>query len=545
MDKQVKILLGDKKNIDSTNTDLHDNISLTNEISEIVEYDVHKTISSSEQYIKERENSDNYRFYGKFEWISLLNNLKFGYNELKDFFKPSENNSKNILNSFDFYLVKPELNLDEVEEQPKLLIDENFDDWVISEPTDYPRGWDVIVKGDSYMSQTLANQAELIVHPSGMLQNGTIQMTKNIIESYGTLVFKTKTTVYGNVENDSFRVLLKFDDDNYKDFNVSLTEDGEKTYTCDIDNENPIRKIVIIVKGNSLKVYLDYIKIELYNDSQNIKRKFKVLATPNDFTIHNAGFSKNVYNKQIYYWDIDKTIKLSDFAKDDEYPITELYLYAKYIESNNGNNDSELLKFCTWMYDEEDDEYEMKILNSKLLSIGDYVTNNENEYISDIVKYDKKNYNQELLLEQKFNIYTFHYNEDNLKIRLVWKYNPFIPIRLRYLSSDVYSISSNDSIYENIEQIPKHAIDILNNNTYIWREILPEGYFEPLTNIGVDHPFLNDNHYIFTPTIFSVTPDLNDITTKNIFDELWYTKNGEITSIKPKNNLDDIGKPCL
>jgi len=142
------------------------------------------------------------------------------------------------------------------------------------------------------MSQTLANQAELIVHPSGMLQNGTIQMTKNIIESYGTLVFKTKTTVYGNVENDSFRVLLKFDDDNYKDFNVSLTEDGEKTYTCDIDNENPIRKIVIIVKGNSLKVYLDYIKIELYNDSQNIKRKFKVLATPNDFTIHNAGFSK-------------------------------------------------------------------------------------------------------------------------------------------------------------------------------------------------------------------------------------------------------------
>jgi len=122
-------------------------------------------------------------------------------------------------------------------------------------------------------------------------------------------------------------------------------------------------------------------------------------------------FQKNVYNEQIYYWDIDKTIKLSDFAKDDEYPITELYLYAKYIESNNGNNDSELLKFCTWMYDEEDDEYEMKILNSKLLSIGDYVTNNENEYISDIVKYDKKNYNQELLLEQKFNIYTFHYNE--------------------------------------------------------------------------------------------------------------------------------------
>ena len=97
------------------------------------------------------------------------------------------------------------------------------------------------------------------------------------------------------------------------------------------------------------------------------------------------------------------------------------------------------------------------------------------------------------------------------------------------------------TLYSELE----NTIDILNNNTYIWREILPEGYFEPLTNIGVDHPFLNDNHYIFTPTIFSVTPDLNDITTKNIFDELWYTKNGEITSIKPKNNLDDIGKPCL
>jgi hypothetical protein len=104
----VKILLNSLKNVASVNVDNYEKIQLSNKLSLINEYDIRNILSATEIFDSEREASEIYRIYGKIDYISLLNGLKNNYTQFSDFFYPQfSGNSKNILNSFDFYLVKP------------------------------------------------------------------------------------------------------------------------------------------------------------------------------------------------------------------------------------------------------------------------------------------------------------------------------------------------------------------------------------------------------------------------------------------------------
>jgi len=103
----VKILLNSLKNVVSVNVDNYEKIKLSNKLSLINEYDIRNILSATEIFDSEREASEIYRIYGKIEYMSLLNGLKLTYSQFSDFFNPQLINNKNILNSFDFYLVKP------------------------------------------------------------------------------------------------------------------------------------------------------------------------------------------------------------------------------------------------------------------------------------------------------------------------------------------------------------------------------------------------------------------------------------------------------
>ena len=107
MDKNIEILLGSKKNIKSVNVDTFEKVTLFNKSSEIMEYDVNSLVSATEVFDAEREANPIYRIYGKIEFMSLLNGLRNDYNSLDDIFVPTVSNSKNITNSFQFYLVVP------------------------------------------------------------------------------------------------------------------------------------------------------------------------------------------------------------------------------------------------------------------------------------------------------------------------------------------------------------------------------------------------------------------------------------------------------
>jgi hypothetical protein len=103
----VEILLNSLKNVHSVNVDNYEKVELTRKVGAINEYDIRNILSATEIFDAEREANPNYRIYGKIEYMSLLNGLRNNYTLFSDFFSPKLTNSKNLLNSFEFYLVKP------------------------------------------------------------------------------------------------------------------------------------------------------------------------------------------------------------------------------------------------------------------------------------------------------------------------------------------------------------------------------------------------------------------------------------------------------
>jgi len=280
-------------------------------------------------------------------------------------------------------------------------------------------------------------------------------------------------------------------------------------------------------------------------------RAFKVLATPNNFEIYNAGFSKNVYNEQIYAFNINIDINISNYLDYFNFPLTELFIYAQYkprINFDYGDNDylDEKFKF------KQDNNFNYMDLTPKSFSIGDYLENdsNQKENIVDLIEYNKKEFVQKQIMKQTFEIvtpmlmsvdrdpsqFTSYYN-------IHWNYNPFIPIRLRHFDNKLIKLNKNDNTHNDLIDIPYYATDIENDN-FVWREILPDGYTDPLTGIGVDHPFVNKRKYVFNTITLDVYPNMENPRTKQVFNEIFYEEDKEIDNKLPISDIDDITKPC-
>jgi hypothetical protein len=106
MSENTKILLGSATNVNSVNADNWQKLELVNKVGQILEYDISNPLSATELFDAERNANEIYRIYGRMEYMSLLNGLKSNYKVLSDFFLPQNTGSKNIFNSFNFYLLK-------------------------------------------------------------------------------------------------------------------------------------------------------------------------------------------------------------------------------------------------------------------------------------------------------------------------------------------------------------------------------------------------------------------------------------------------------
>ena len=107
MNNEVEILLNSYKNVKSINSDVYHKFELSDNISEINEYDIRNIVNATSVFDAEREANQIYRIHGRIEYMSLLNGLTNSYTGFDDFFNPQTVDVKNILNSFDFYLVRP------------------------------------------------------------------------------------------------------------------------------------------------------------------------------------------------------------------------------------------------------------------------------------------------------------------------------------------------------------------------------------------------------------------------------------------------------
>lgn len=380
MDAKIKILLGNKKNVNSINEETYTRIELNNRKEIISEYDQNNFISASDVFNSERQETNVYRVYGRIEFLSLLNGLKYNYDNINQLFNKFSGNTKTLLNSFDFYLVKPSTN---------------------------------------------------------------------------------------------------------------------------------------------------FIKIS-GKDNQYI-RKMKVIATPDQFDIFEAGFTNNVYDDIIYSFNLNEDI---EFIEDKDYfnfPLTEIYIYCKYRKYGS----EALLK--SEFNNIDGSEYFIND-NGNKYNIGDEIT-------GDVIEFNRYEYQQTNIKANTHKIQTYFITGGTIQ----WTYNPLIPLRLKYLSSIVSRESKVNSSYDVSTNIPDYAIllnpDSIGDNTYVWREIIPQGSFDPITDEGVDYPFVNKSRYLFKPFTLDVIPDLDDLATYAAFKEL---KFGDPLDnyINPLTDINNIGKPC-
>jgi len=274
-----------------------------------------------------------------------------------------------------------------------------------------------------------------------------------------------------------------------------------------------------------------YTKIS--NEDNDYLRKFEVVATPTDFVMHNAGYSNSVYNEESYVFNFTKDFDVSTYLDDFGIPIVELFLYVRYRTTSTSWGTNEKMSGTTWSA--SDGEASKVELYYEAYEIGDIIGSR------DKIEYLKNNFSQDVIDEQVYYISTPY--KDGTTKELHWKYNPFIPLRLRYFSNELKTANTGTTSYDVEINIPSWATPIDDEGNRVWRSILDQGYIDPLSGDGVDYPFVNGRRYLFDKIVFPVIPDLTHENTEEVFTQILFPAPEEL-EITPTTNLDKIGNPC-
>lgn len=543
MDEQVQILLNGEKNVDSVNVDNYIKLNVENKTGEIIEYDIRNGLSATEIFDAEREANPIYRIYGRIEYLSLLNGLSNAYNSTGAFFLHSGGtNIKNIFNSFKFYLLKATTGYTNITGNTDYIINEQFLNWTTSSPSSYPIGWIVSVTTNSYIQKTLANQAQFV------LDNQTVNLItlrKNLTTSvYGDFVITTNVGISPLVVGTDLLTISVFSNATLLfTFSTLAASAGFKQYTFTATSGLPVTHVIISANSKNKSIYLDYFRMYRSTigtitivDTVQYARYFEVIATPSDFELYNAGYTNNVYGDQVYAFNFNKDFDVTPYVDEFGFPIMELYLYPQYQVGGNGNSPqlTETMSGTSW----GTNGVERKILfTSPLPSLS-----NSDRVYGDLIEYSQSMFLQTQISPQTYYIST-PYKDGVTQKYFQWKYDPFIPLRLRYFYDSLNNANTGTTSYEQQISIPYYATPIGDGN-YVWKDILPQGYIDPITNQGVDYPFINMKRYLFSTVILDIPPNLDDTNTFQVFSEIQF---GPPTLLNnaPLGDIDDIGKPCL
>jgi len=568
MSENLQILLNSQKNVASVNVDTYQKFEVDNKVLPIFDYNIRNAMSATEIFDIEREYYDSYRIYGRIEYLSLLNGLSINYTSLSDFFLPKQTYNKDIYNSFDFYLMKVATGYTKITGttvviptgtttttttttvNPRtIIIDDNFDNWVSGAPV----GWTGVTDPTSSILQTVTNSVQFKVG-TGMFPFASIQ--RDITLTSGRIVIETEISSTPVTELGLNMSLVDGVDINI--ISLSSGGTGYKKIIIDVPVDKPIFKISIyggMMGLNDVSFFMDYFLMYVDNtatpdDNNNndtvidgdvpnatlgsYVRYFEVIATPDDLDLYNAGFSNNVYGNQVYAYNYNKDFDITPYVGMFNFPATELFLYAQYQKAytNIGN---ETLSGVTW--DATTGKPKKVAISSGFLNVGDIV-------YGDIIEYSMSQFLQLESIPQTYFISTPYKDNLDEKQRLQWKYNPFLPLRLRYFKDELSKANTGSTTYSEQISIPYYATNYPEGTgNYVWRDILPQGFIDPTTGLGVDYPFINKNRYLFSRLILDVTPNLNDVHTANVFTEIRFDNPIQL-AITPNSDINNIGKPC-
>jgi hypothetical protein len=260
-------------------------------------------------------------------------------------------------------------------------------------------------------------------------------------------------------------------------------------------------------------------------NSTTFIRNYVVATKLANGEVYKSGFGRNVYFNYTYSFNFNNDFNLEGLRDSFGKPITELYLHFVYKTTTNGFGSSELLYRKDWA--------------GTVLPVT-YTTYNVGDIIvGDKVTYEKANFTESL--EERMTYFTY-FPYSSLAFYLVFKYNPFIPIKIRDFGDEIITANISGGT-ENDLNIPSYALPIDSRGNYIWKDILPNGYIDPITGNGVNFPFVNKRHYVFTTQVLSLIPDMSDLFTSAIFNDIKFPSNTNLNT-KPNSSLNNLGNRC-
>jgi len=328
--------------------------------------------------------------------------------------------------------------------------------------------------------------------------------------------------IYGGME---YLSLLNGMSKNYNDVSDFFTP-----YYCGDEGGCDFKNIYDDFVFYLVKPSNNYTKL---NDDISHVRWFDVVATPQEFNLFNAGFSKNIFGDEKHIFTFNNDFDVSGVVDAFDMPIVELFLYAVYNKSTTGNG-IEKIYGSSWTTANGDTIYNE--ITPQPLNIGDRI-------YGDRIEYNKAEFTQTVKTDMNYKI-TTPYKYDSVVRKLWWEYNPLIPFRLRYFSNELSRDNVNTSSYDQATRIPSYATKIDDEKgNVVWRNIMEQGYIDPITGVGVDYPFVNKKRYLFTNIILSIKPDLSDYNTRNVFNEIKFDE-PTLVNTNITGNLNDVGKPC-
>jgi hypothetical protein len=296
-------------------------------------------------------------------------------------------------------------------------------------------------------------------------------------------------------------------------------------------------------------------------------RLHKILKTPDMCNISKAGFENNPFSikKKIEYtqltpnqtervsikdgtqtfsYTIDSDVDIAGLTDNNGKPITELFLTTiergymgwfnkPYTNQNGQPTGVEIGWNFNFLNNSIDNWWDKNsVVNKDNIPVNSYVANGQTFYYNDylnvgeILKGDFCEYNyteqKEYVLSRMSHKYSFNdtyfLNNSTSNLPSGYLYNPHNPIQIRTFSDYIEFGSKNY-----VDNIPGYAWYSEYENSWFWRDLYSYGYIDN-DGIGVDYPFINGSHYIFTNLIFLQYPvqrnltlslDINNLTDDN------------------------------
>jgi len=250
---------------------------------------------------------------------------------------------------------------------------------------------------------------------------------------------------------------------------------------------------------------------------------YEILTNLTDIDIYKSGYNKNIFYDQVYGFNFNLEIDLRGQTDSFGKPITELYLFANFKPQKSGETVTQNT------YDSS-----TRVTRPYVIYSGGSIVD------GDWVFYLPTNFEEVLLQRSEHYVHFPCTGTTGTGISL--KYNPFIPIKIRDFSDEILSgnISGTSEIDFNI---PDYAINVDDEGNYIWENLLENGYIDPISLRGVNYPFINKRHYIFSNLVLPMTTDMDDPTTANAFNTISFGPNTDLFT-QPTTDLNDLGEKC-